>query len=191
MTRVSLRPMTETDSPQVHAWRNLPDVRRNMYTDHIITAEEHARWFPSALTAADRRYWMIVCDGEPVGVANLADISPRHGRCSFGIYLGPADLRGKGVGRAALFLLQREAFDRLGLRKLCCEVLDFNTQALQLYLGLGFVQEGRLRAHIVKETGPCDVIQLAMLDADWQQRQGDFAKQLAGRGIMFDDPPAP
>lgn len=188
MTRVSLRPMTETDSPQVHAWRNLPDVRRNMYTDHIITADEHARWFPVALAAPDRRYWMIVCDGEPIGVANLVDISARHQRCSWAFYLGPADLRGKGIGRAVEFLVQREVFETLGLRKLCCEVLDFNSAVIEMHLKLGFSREGIQRAHIVKETGACDVHQLAMFDEDWHRLKAGFAEELARRDLQVEPP---
>lgn len=188
MTRVSLRPMTETDSPQVHGWRNLPDVRRNMYTDHIITADEHALWFPVALVAPDRRYWMIVCDGEAIGVANLADLSSRHRRCAFGVYLGADDLRGKGIGRAVQFLLQREAFETLGLHKLCCEVLAFNTPAMEMYLKLGFVREGIQRAHIVKDDVPCDVHQLAMFDEDWHRLKAGFAEELDRRDLQVDPP---
>jgi UDP-4-amino-4,6-dideoxy-N-acetyl-beta-L-altrosamine N-acetyltransferase len=134
---------------------------------------------------------MIVCDGEPIGVANLVDISARHQRCSWAFYLGPADLRGKGIGRAVEFLVQREVFETLGLRKLCCEVLDFNAAVIEMHLKLGFAREGIQRAHIVKDAGPCDVHQLAMFDHDWQSRKAEFADELARRGLIVDDEVTP
>lgn len=40
-----LRPMTEADLAQVLAWRNHPDIRANMYTQHEITMAEHRAWW--------------------------------------------------------------------------------------------------------------------------------------------------
>ena len=43
--RVDLRPLQADDKDQILAWRNSPDVRAYMYTDHVISPDEHARWF--------------------------------------------------------------------------------------------------------------------------------------------------
>ena len=87
---VRLRPLELDDIVRVRDWRNLPEIREWMYTDHEISIEEHARWFGQAMSDEARRYWIIELDGEPVGLANLYDISPRHGTAYWAFYL--ADL---------------------------------------------------------------------------------------------------
>ena len=82
----------------------------------------------------------------------------------------------------------REVFETLGLRKLCCEVLDFNSAVIEMHLKLGFSREGIQRAHIVKDTGSCDVHQLAMFDEDWHRLKAGFAEELARRDLQVDPP---
>ena len=42
---VTLRDLTPDDSDRLLAWRNSEAVRPYMYSDHLISPEEHARWF--------------------------------------------------------------------------------------------------------------------------------------------------
>jgi hypothetical protein len=59
-----------------------------MYTDHYITEEEHDHWFQSAIHDPTRRYWIIVSDGQDVGLVNLYAIDQRHMRCHWAYYIG-------------------------------------------------------------------------------------------------------
>ena len=72
---VTLRPLQGDDRDRLLEWRNRPEVARYMYTDHPISEAEHASWFGLAIADPTRRYWIIELDGEPVGLANLYDIS--------------------------------------------------------------------------------------------------------------------
>lgn len=45
-----IRPMVYADLERVLAWRNHPDVRRYMYTQHEITLDEHQRWYEPCLS---------------------------------------------------------------------------------------------------------------------------------------------
>jgi RimJ/RimL family protein N-acetyltransferase len=40
-----IRKMEHDDLERVLAWRNHPEIRRYMYTQHEITWDEHLRWF--------------------------------------------------------------------------------------------------------------------------------------------------
>ena len=47
--QVALRPLAAGDGARLLAWRNLPEIARWMYSDHVIGAEEHDRWLVGAL----------------------------------------------------------------------------------------------------------------------------------------------
>jgi UDP-4-amino-4,6-dideoxy-N-acetyl-beta-L-altrosamine N-acetyltransferase len=164
---VSLRQFRLDDIGRVHAWRNLPDVARYMYTDHRISEAEHARWFAGAMGDETKRYWMIELDGEPVGVANLYDISPLHKRAYWAFYLADERVRGRGVGSATERFVMRHAFVDLGLDKLCCEVLATNDGVVKMHQRYGFQVDGTLRQHVIKAGERVDVVTLSLLREEW------------------------
>ena len=95
---IRLRDVREDDRERLLAWRNSPDVAAFMYSDHKISQHEHDHWFDVVRHDARRRYWIIEVDGEPVGLANLADIDMTHRRCAWAYYLASPKVRGLGVG---------------------------------------------------------------------------------------------
>lgn len=165
---VTLRPVKRTDSAQLLAWRNSPDVRRYMYTDHEISPIEHGCWF-AGIHADDtrRRYWIIEADGTAVGLVNLAEIDRRQKRASWAFYLGDTTVRGKGIGSAVEREIIRIAFDDMGLEKLTCEVLASNEAVCRLHMKHGFAHEGILRGHVVKEGQRVDVWTFGLLRSEW------------------------
>ena len=181
---VTLRPLEDTDSDRVLAWRNAPEVAAYMYTDHAISADEHARWFAGLKGDPRRAYWIIEMDGRPVGLANLADIDARQGRCAWAYYLAYPDTRGKGVGSYVEYWMLQEVFERRALRKLWCEVLASNEAVWKLHESFGFVQEARFRAHVVKNGEPQDVLGLGMLAEEWRARRGAMRGRLEAKGYL-------
>lgn len=167
MPKVELRPLEPADSERLYAWRNSPEVAAFMYTDHRITAEEHERWFAGLKGDPKRDYRMIEVDGVPSGPANFYDIDRVQGRASWAYYLADPSVRGKGVGGYVEFLMIERAFGELGLRKLWCEVLVTNEAVWKLHQKFGFRQEALLRAHVVKDRGPVDVMGLGLLAEEW------------------------
>src|SRR5271170_5210648 len=117
---VALRALDAQDGPRLFAWRNAPHVAAYMYTDHPIGAGEHARWLEAALSAEDRRYWIIEDDGAAVGVANLAAIDRRARRCEWAYYLGDPATRGRGIGACVEYMVLNHVFGPLGLNKMWC-----------------------------------------------------------------------
>jgi len=164
---VDFRALELQDLERILRWRNLPDVARWMYTDHEISPAEHARWFGGAMTDRSRRYWIIQLDGEPVGLANLYDISERQGRAYWAFYLADERVRGRGVGSATERFVMRHVFVDLGLAKLCCEVLATNEGVVRMHERYRFVVEGTLRKHVVKDGERVDVITMGLLRDEW------------------------
>src|SRR5581483_5851460 len=117
---ITTRALREKDRPLVLQWRNSERVRSAMYTDHLITEAEHAQWFSSALRADDASYLICELQQRPSGFVSFSQISRLHGRCSWAFYLGEANVP-RGAGAAMEFLALAFAFERLAIRKLCCE----------------------------------------------------------------------
>jgi len=181
---IALRDLRPDDEPVILRWRNLPDVARYMYSDHQITPEEHGKWFSSIPDDPKRRYWVIVCDGEDVGLINLYDIDVANSRCFWGFYLASPSMRGKGVGSFAWHSVLRHVFDDLGLNKLCSEVLGFNEQGIKLHARFGFQQEGLFRQHVVKDGEPMDVVRLAILREEWERAREEIEARLRRQGVL-------
>lgn len=164
---VALRPMVLEDILRVREWRNLPEISAYMYTDHHISQQEHARWFGNALNDPARRYWIIELDGEPVGLANLYDISTTHRRAYWAFYLASPEVRGRGVGSFAERFVIRHAFEELDLEKLCCEVLATNPGVIKMHQRYGFQVDGTLRRHVLKHGERVDVVTMSLLRDEW------------------------
>ncbi|HEX3916405.1 MAG TPA: UDP-4-amino-4,6-dideoxy-N-acetyl-beta-L-altrosamine N-acetyltransferase [Caulobacteraceae bacterium] len=180
--RVDLRPLELADSPRILAWRNSPDVRAYMYTDHVIAPDEHARWFAGIPDDAARAYWIIEMDGAPVGLANLYDIDRRNQRCAWAYYLADPSVRGLGVGSYVEYWVLEYVFEGLKLAKLWCEVLASNESVWKLHETFGFAIEARFRGHVIKEDARVDVLGLGLLAAGWRERRGAMADRLRLRG---------
>jgi UDP-4-amino-4,6-dideoxy-N-acetyl-beta-L-altrosamine N-acetyltransferase len=147
--KLRLRPITElnrTEQLRVLELRNQENVRRNMYSDHIIGEDEHLRWI-ARLKADDRaEFFAGFLGGKIVGGANLTAISRANKRADCGFCIDE-NKQGQGLGSALLDY----AFLENDFEKLNCEVLDFNTVAVSLHKKFGFVEEGFRRDHILRD----------------------------------------
>lgn len=192
MSSLSLRLVAREDSARLLTWRNSPEVAAYMYTDHAISQAEHDRWFEGVLAAADRRYWIIEADGEPVGLANLVRIDRTAQRCEWAYYLGEASTRGKGLGSRIEYVVLRYVFETLGLNKLWCEVLVENEAVWKLHQSFGFQREALFREHVFKDVRFQDVVGLGMLAADWRAAKPLIEARLREKGWAPETiPPAP
>lgn len=167
LTRVSskIRPMVHADLERVLAWRNHPDVRRYMYTQHEITLNEHQRWFER--TSPDpKKHLLIFEEGQqPLGFVNFNEAGC-GGIADWGFYAAPDAPKGSGrqLGRAAL----SHAFNQLKLHKVCGQALAYNERSIQFHQSLGFQQEGILRDQHFD--GECyhHVICFGLISHQWQ-----------------------
>lgn len=185
MPEVSLRDLEPGDKDRLFAWRNSEAVRPYMYTDHLISREEHERWFAGIPADPRRRYWVIELDGQPVGLANLYDIDRANHRCAWAYYLAEPSTRGLGLGSFVEFWVIEQVFGPLGLSKLWCEVLASNEAVWKLHERHGFRQEACFRQHIWRGSEPQDVLGLGLLAADWPMFRDAMAVRLTEKGFKL------
>lgn len=131
----NVRPMIAADLENVLAWRNHPDVRRYMYTQHEIAEDEHRRWFERAAQDPDRHLLVFEAAGVAQGFVNFHRVAA-GGVADWGFYLAPDVPRGTGhlLGRTAL----NYAFAEIGLHKVCGQALAYNERSIRFHHKLGF-----------------------------------------------------
>ncbi|MEJ0023116.1 MAG: UDP-4-amino-4,6-dideoxy-N-acetyl-beta-L-altrosamine N-acetyltransferase [Alphaproteobacteria bacterium] len=178
-----LRPLAHADCDAVRDWRNRPHVAAMMYTDHEISAGEHAAWFAGALIDQTKRYFIIeTLDESGWTGAGLAGFTQIDGEsASWAFYLADAEARGRGLGARTEFLMLAKAFDELSLQSLRCEVLAMNDRVVALHESFGFKRTGVLAGHVVKNGAPQDVVTLEMKRADWAFVRGMAEHRLGVR----------
>ena len=163
--RDHIRVMTADDLHLVLSWRNNPDIRRYMYTQHEILLSEHQRWFEQASQNPHKHLLIYAAEESPVGFIQFSQLNGTP-IADWGFYAAPNAPKGTGrrLGRAALI----HAFEHLGLHKICGQALAYNEPSIRLHLALGFQQEGLLRDQHYNGQAYHDVLCFGLLTSEWQ-----------------------
>ena len=163
---INTRQLNQADLEEVLVWRNHPEVRKYMYTQHEITREEHSNWFDSVSKDKSKVYLIAELEGKPIGLINFTEISEKNKSAFWGFYSG--DLSTKGVGRLMEEAALNYAFNNLKLRKLSCEVLSSNPRVIKLHRRYGFSIEGIFKKHFVDSSSEeLDIYRLALTKSEW------------------------
>jgi diamine N-acetyltransferase len=88
----------------------------------------------------------------------------------------------RGIGRAAVRMLKKVAFDELGAHRFWLDVKGQNTRAKALYDSEGFVQEGVLREAVKVATLPGgydNLVVLSLLKTEFEARRALGVEALA------------
>lgn len=165
MGKDRVRPMTADDLALVLEWRNHPNIRRFMLTQHEIATEEHRHWF-DIVSKDNSRKQLLFEDGAgvPLGYVQLIGAND-GGIADWGFYMAPNAAKGTGrrMGKVTLAF----AFQEIGLHKVCGQALDFNTASLRFHRRLGFQQEGVLREQHRIANDYYDLICFGLLQSEW------------------------
>lgn len=173
---MQIRALDESDLEMVLGWRNASSVRQNMYTKHVISFKEHRTWFEGLRGDSSRCYFVFEYNGVARGVVGYTQLNPASRRSSWAFYSSPEAPR--GTGSLMEYCALEHAFNELGLNRLHCEVLDFNSAVIRLHQTFGFKLEGRLRSHHHDGERYCDVVLLGILKEEWQQQRASIRQRL-------------
>jgi UDP-4-amino-4,6-dideoxy-N-acetyl-beta-L-altrosamine N-acetyltransferase len=162
----TLRHVEEKDLGTLLSWRNSHRIRANMFTDHVITVEEHRAWF-NRLKLEQQSYALVYEIGnKPVGLVNINRIDRSNGTCYWGFYIGDTDSgRGNG-GRMGLLGLEY-IFVILGLVKVTGEAIACNSSSIAFHTKLGFSRNVDPVGHILKNGKSEDIISFTLFRSDW------------------------
>jgi UDP-4-amino-4,6-dideoxy-N-acetyl-beta-L-altrosamine N-acetyltransferase len=147
-------------------WRNSEHIRNMMYSDHVISLEEHTAWYKKAKESQSTILKIFFYKDSPVGVVNFTQIDKQSNKCYWGFYIGEKDVP-KGSGSVMGYLALSLIFKNYGIRKLCSEIMDYNIQSIHYHKKLGFTEEGRFVKHVLKNGRYVDVIAMSLFKDDW------------------------
>ena len=177
----NLRPLEERDLEMVLAWRNSERVRSCMYTDHIITPEEHRAWFDRSRQTEFPATLVFEYRGVPSGLKSFSQIDRHNNRCFWGFYLGDVELP-RGCGSAMGFLALEYIFERHRFRKVCAEAFAFNEGSVKYHTRLGFSREGCFRRHVLKNGSYEDIISFAIFEEEWLSGKAALSNRVFREG---------
>ncbi len=162
-----IRHMAADDLPMVLAWRNHPEVRRYMFTQHEIGLAEHTQWFTKAVQDDTRRLLIVQEHGNPIGYVQFSNIEP-SGIADWGFYARPD--AAKGTGRKLGISALEHAFGHLKLHKVCGQAMASNQASIRFHERLGFKREAELRDQKRIDDRYHTLICFGLLAHEWQAR---------------------
>ncbi len=175
----TLRAISEQDLEMVLEWRNHPSVRENMYTQQVISLEEHQNWWMRMKENGDAKYLIFEANGVPSGFVSFVKFLPIQKTAEWGFYTSPQAAKGTGtlLGLCALDF----AFKTLKLTALFAEVLDYNTSSLAFHKKIGFQESEHFTSHKEINGEVHHIYRLAITATQWQEIQPEILKKLSRR----------
>jgi UDP-4-amino-4,6-dideoxy-N-acetyl-beta-L-altrosamine N-acetyltransferase len=163
-SELKARKMHERDLDYVLAWRNHPEIRRYMLTQHEITAAEHRAWFDRTTRDKARALLVIEKHDQPLGCVIFSGVQ-KNSTANWSFYSAPGNPA--GTGRRICTKALNFAFNELGIHKVAGQVLDFNRASIRIHQHLGFTQEGNLREHSLINSTHHDLLCFGILSSEW------------------------
>ncbi len=140
-TNIYLRPITESDTSMVLAWRNCDRTVSNFYYRTPISEEDHLNWIRNKVDKGEV-YQYIACtteDDAPVGCVYLQHIDEKTLTGETGVFFSEDAPAGKGLATEAVKLIGEKAgFEMLGLLHLTAKVMEKNTASRRVHEKAGY-----------------------------------------------------
>jgi len=165
---VYLRALESSDLDRVQVWHNDHALYETLAgTFRYVSRSVEEEWLRAAQSASHQHINLAICltgTDKHIGNIYLREIDWVARRAELHIFIGDADQRGHGYGRAAVRQLIEYAFRDLGLHRIYLLVLAGNLPAIRSYTACGMIQEGILRGHAFKGGKFVDVIVMGICD---------------------------
>lgn len=162
-----LREITEDDLQKIMTWRMDPDITRFMSTDPKLTMDGQRKWLEKIQNSKQFFYRVVVVDGKPAGVINLADMDYEKKTTSWGYYIGEKDLRSLKLAISLEMSLYEYVFDVLGFEEIETPVFSMNEGVIKLHIACGEEIVETVKDEVEKNGVKYDMTHLRMTKEKW------------------------
>jgi len=171
--KIALRAIDKKDLPQFMEWRNNPDFRKHFREYRELNLEMQEQWFDALMTNNKTIMFSIVSNDdnkELLGCCGLCYINWIQRNADLSLYIGWQNsyIDDRGYAEEACMLLFKYAFGELCLNKLWTEIYEFDNLKNDLYLRLGFNQDGLLRQHYFNDNSWWDSRIMSLLSSEFK-----------------------
>lgn len=180
--KAELKDIKENDLDQILYWRNQESIRKVMYNSGIILMDQHIQWFKRLQKSETAISKIFYYDQAPYGILNVNQIDRINNKCEWGFYIGVNNAP-REMGTILGFTSLNYIFSEISIRKLTAEVLSMNEKSAAFHQKLGFIQEGRLRKHIIKDNVYIDILLYGLLKEEWEEHSINIQRMIEGRYI--------
>lgn len=151
------------EKEMVRECRNDESIRKWMYSDEIISQEEHFNFLENLQKDNKNFYWIVYKDEGFIGVISLNNINIKNKNAYLGIYSNPfCEMKNKGSLLSNCLI--KVAFDIFELHSLKLEVIENNERAIDFYKKMGFEEEGVLKEFVCKDGKWLNVIIMGVIN---------------------------
>lgn len=173
--QVYLRKIELSDTDNIVKWRNSESVRCCFIYQELFTRESHMEWMKKKVRSGKVEQ-MVICEkntDRPIGSCYLRDIDRVHQKAEYGLFIGEAVERGKGIGAEVSRLMLEYGFRELRLHKIYARVLADNVISLRSAERAGLQREGYCKDEVCIQGKFRDIVLLGILELDILQRDKD------------------
>lgn len=145
---VRIRFRARVDAADEFRWRSDPETAR--YDGRDPNKESFERFLDAfghelAYGRNDREQFAIdTVDGQHIGTVMLYNVGRGGDSAELGISLGDEGARGRGLGREAVIVLLRWAWNNRPLRLVYLHALEWNQRAIRAFRAAGFDETARV-----------------------------------------------
>ncbi len=142
-----LREILEEDLVTILKWRNQEKMRAVMFTDHMISLEEHLKWWKKVSQSDAQQAFIFCMDNIDYGISYFFDINFANYSAHWGFYF--KNLNAKNALEKLLLWQKIESesieyvFKVLAIKTLICETFAFNKAVIKLHQRFGFIKSNQ------------------------------------------------
>ena len=171
---ITLSPINpQTDVAELYGCSHGSDVKEQIWTymSYGPFDDEHSMqtWLEEGVGSEDPLFFTVhhLESKQPVGMVSFLNIVSDMRRLELGHIWYAPDSQRSNVNTEAMYLMLREAFDRLKYRRVEWKCDSLNERSRAAALRLGFKFEGIFRQHIIVKGRNRDTAWYSMLDSEW------------------------
>ncbi|WP_270170282.1 GNAT family N-acetyltransferase [Paenibacillus sp. SYP-B4298] len=174
--RIRLREYRREDLLSMRRWVNDPLITCHLSDTFLYpqTIQDTEAFIEGVIEGGDTHRGFIIAHRDTedyIGQIDLFELDWKNRTAELGIVIGNRVNQGKGYGTEAVRLLIQFALHSMNLNRIQLEVNEDNGSAIRCYEKCGFAHEGRLRQRIYRNGRYHDLLIMAVLRDEYEQRQ--------------------
>ena len=180
LNNVFLRPITKNDVSRIKLWLKDDDICNSWFGRYSYGDPAHLGYHPEEIEQASDEEWnhtfnnpehrilsIYTENGTHIGESHMfVEESLGDGHAS--ILIGRKDMWHQGYGTRSMIELLELSFNEWNLYRVWVDVPEYNTAAMKMCRGLGFVHEGTLRKSRPHEGSRFDSVVMGILESEYK-----------------------